>query len=494
MAIPCVLALPYACRFFQCCRQYSDTKEKNCLLNGEKGSLVPGREKADSLSKLSLSPAQVFRLIFEFYRSRITWVGDNSDIPRRSGGYQETFAKFDADAESGLGLSDIEDFVPTSSLIYPLGPPPLGVYQLSFDTKSSISPRPRCISTMVPPYFDRTGCVLQQRPLLKTSRVLQTKEAKPEEVSSMNVLRGKIAQLVASFTLCRAPFCLQRMRLYCNAQGGKLLICLLDVFPTTRLTVRPLLSMSPLSPCPSGLVLLPWLPTASPACCAALKYATAFPVILFSGVKYRVPLESWRGFWKPLWILSAVINSSYSFYWDVARDWDLTAFSSAACSGRNPGLRANLYWPRKWVSMRAPYLHRDGVKRRLTPSCMVTLQPSDGPACAARVISSQHHLLSLAALPATRARSFPLPLCVAQSTCSKALCCVQIYYWAVVSDGVLRASWTYKLSAHLRHNHLTVFFFSAMEITRRFQVRPGTPPTEKAGANQWKVVECRHLP
>lgn len=35
VAIPCVLALPYACRFFQCCRQYSDTREKNCLLNGE---------------------------------------------------------------------------------------------------------------------------------------------------------------------------------------------------------------------------------------------------------------------------------------------------------------------------------------------------------------------------------------------------------------------------------------------------------------------------
>ncbi|GAQ92844.1 Predicted small molecule transporter [Klebsormidium nitens] len=124
----------------------------------------------------------------------------------------------------------------------------------------------------------------------------------------------------------------------------------------------------------------------------ALKYATAFPVILFSGIKYRVPLEEWRGFWKPLWIVAAVVNSSYSFYWDIARDWDLTAFSPAACHGRHPLLRANLYYPHKWV-----------------------------------------------------------------------------YYWAMVTDGVLRASWTYKLSAHLRHNHLTVFFFSALEITRRFQ-------------------------
>jgi hypothetical protein len=87
---------------------------------------------------------------------------------------------------------------------------------------------------------------------------------------------------------------------------------------------------------------------------AALKYATAFPVILFSGVKYRVPLESWHSFWKPLWILAAVVNSSYSFYWDIARDWDLTAFSPAACQGRHPLLRANLYWPRKWVSTCGP--------------------------------------------------------------------------------------------------------------------------------------------
>ncbi|PNT75787.1 hypothetical protein BRADI_1g37967v3 [Brachypodium distachyon] len=34
IAIPLVLVLPYLCRFFQCLRQYKDTKEKTCLLNG----------------------------------------------------------------------------------------------------------------------------------------------------------------------------------------------------------------------------------------------------------------------------------------------------------------------------------------------------------------------------------------------------------------------------------------------------------------------------
>nr|CAB3479732.1 unnamed protein product [Digitaria exilis] len=34
IAIPLVLVFPYLCRFFQCLRQYKDTKEKTCLLNG----------------------------------------------------------------------------------------------------------------------------------------------------------------------------------------------------------------------------------------------------------------------------------------------------------------------------------------------------------------------------------------------------------------------------------------------------------------------------
>jgi hypothetical protein len=34
VAIPLVLVFPYLCRLFQCLRQYKDTKEKTCLLNG----------------------------------------------------------------------------------------------------------------------------------------------------------------------------------------------------------------------------------------------------------------------------------------------------------------------------------------------------------------------------------------------------------------------------------------------------------------------------
>lgn len=56
---------------------------------------------------------------------------------------------------------------------------------------------------------------------------------------------------------------------------------------------------------------------------AALKYSTAVPVIFLSALKYHVIPDRWTHFYRPLWLLAGVVNSSYSFYWDVTRDWDL---------------------------------------------------------------------------------------------------------------------------------------------------------------------------
>lgn len=63
----------------------------------------------------------------------------------------------------------------------------------------------------------------------------------------------------------------------------------------------------------------------------ALKYATAFPVIILSALQRGYdPAKihmSEAGLFR-LWLLFVFLNSSYSFYWDVAKDWDLTLFSS----------------------------------------------------------------------------------------------------------------------------------------------------------------------
>jgi hypothetical protein len=46
-------------------------------------------------------------------------------------------------------------------------------------------------------------------------------------------------------------------------------------------------------------------------------------VIFLSALKYHVFPEQWVSFYRPLWLISSVINSLYSFYWDIKRDWDL---------------------------------------------------------------------------------------------------------------------------------------------------------------------------
>ncbi|XP_019055871.1 PREDICTED: SPX and EXS domain-containing protein 5-like isoform X2 [Nelumbo nucifera] len=123
----------------------------------------------------------------------------------------------------------------------------------------------------------------------------------------------------------------------------------------------------------------------------ALKYFTAVPVIFLSALKYHVFPDRWTKIYRPLWLLSSVINSLYSFYWDVIQDWDLSIFSPIFRFNR-PRICSNMLYGRKWV-----------------------------------------------------------------------------YFWAIGSNLILRCTWTYKLSSHLRHNYLTVFTITALEILRRFQ-------------------------
>ncbi|XP_077250677.1 uncharacterized protein LOC143890038 isoform X3 [Tasmannia lanceolata] len=123
----------------------------------------------------------------------------------------------------------------------------------------------------------------------------------------------------------------------------------------------------------------------------ALKYSTAIPVIFLSALKYHVFPDMWTNVYRPLWLISSVINSLYSFYWDVNCDWDLSVFSRIF-KFKNPHFCSNILYGRRWV-----------------------------------------------------------------------------YYWAIGSNLILRCTWTYKLSAHLRHNYLTVFTITALEMLRRFQ-------------------------
>lgn len=112
---------------------------------------------------------------------------------------------------------------------------------------------------------------------------------------------------------------------------------------------------------------------------AALKYSTAVPVIFLSALKYHVIPDSWTNTFRPLWLISSVMNSLYSFYWDVTRDWDLRYFfisysftffhnilgsyTTVSCfcvfyfdsvfsrifKFKNPHLCSNILYGRRWV-------------------------------------------------------------------------------------------------------------------------------------------------
>jgi hypothetical protein len=80
----------------------------------------------------------------------------------------------------------------------------------------------------------------------------------------------------------------------------------------------------------------------------AAKYFSAFPVIILSALQRNLSLNHEDiGLTETtlyrFWLLAVFVNSFYSFYWDVAKDWDLTLFSSSRNSHTHPyGLRPRL--------------------------------------------------------------------------------------------------------------------------------------------------------
>ncbi len=85
----------------------------------------------------------------------------------------------------------------------------------------------------------------------------------------------------------------------------------------------------------------------------ALKYSSAFPVIILSALQRgydpnKIGLSE-AGLFR-LWLFFVFLNSFYSFYWDVAKDWDLTLFDSSQ-ERNNPehpwGLRRHTHFHTK---------------------------------------------------------------------------------------------------------------------------------------------------
>ncbi|KAG7125521.1 Protein ERD1 2 like protein [Verticillium longisporum] len=61
----------------------------------------------------------------------------------------------------------------------------------------------------------------------------------------------------------------------------------------------------------------------------AAKYSTAFPVIILSAIQRSLPADQPKPGLNRAWLAAVLLNSLYSFYWDVTKDWDLTLFAPA---------------------------------------------------------------------------------------------------------------------------------------------------------------------
>ncbi|KAI4093816.1 MAG: hypothetical protein L6R37_007338 [Teloschistes peruensis] len=177
----------------------------------------------------------------------------------------------------------------------------------------------------------------------------------------------------------------------------------------------------------------------------ALKYSSAFPVIILSALQRgydpnKIGLSE-TGLFR-LWLFSVFLNSLYSFYWDVAKDWDLTLFPSIL-SLISPTTSSNPYTP---LTPRASSASSSSypLSPPASPSLPRSLRPpSPSP-------HSQHPW------GLRRHTHFHTPL---------------IYYTAIVIDLLLRFTWSLKLSPHLDHwNDLegSIFVMEVLEVVRRW--------------------------
>ncbi|EFR01861.1 ERD1 [Nannizzia gypsea CBS 118893] len=95
----------------------------------------------------------------------------------------------------------------------------------------------------------------------------------------------------------------------------------------------------------------------------AAKYTTALPVIALTMLQRNYDASTIgvsEETLHKLWILAAIINSSYTFYWDIEKDWDLCLFSdivsqfrpSSTLRDENPhpfGLRTNRFFHANFI-------------------------------------------------------------------------------------------------------------------------------------------------
>jgi len=192
----------------------------------------------------------------------------------------------------------------------------------------------------------------------------------------------------------------------------------------------------------------------------AIKYATAFPVIYLSAAQRLVATEPVAAandyksmIWYSehpvftLWLLSAAVNSLYSFWWDVTYDW---GFDLLRTKPKKESVSRAHSPPRPLM---LPRLHSRSAllgSRSSDDTPKDLPDDEDIPDAYIRPVPEKPYPFGL-----RETLLLPLP----------------IYPFAIIADLILRLTWSAKLSSHL-HSYIesdrVIFLIEFAEMLRRW--------------------------
>lgn len=211
----------------------------------------------------------------------------------------------------------------------------------------------------------------------------------------------------------------------------------------------------------------------------AAKYASAFPVIWLSVMQgdKNNPIQddaanSSTSFY--LWVMAVLLNSFFSFWWDVTHDWGLQMLKWETWTATSASMAQNFksLHKRSFSSLPPIKQHsppRNDSDRPKSPQLGATTNGNGG------THSRPHHMLGgngNLGVPANASSSHLRN----QSSFLRAPEHVMlfppiVYQMAIICDLILRFAWSLKLSSHLHHIielESTAFYLEAMEILRRW--------------------------
>eukprot|EP00878_Enallax_costatus_P016258 GHUV01017054.1.p1 GENE.GHUV01017054.1~~GHUV01017054.1.p1 ORF type:complete len:425 (+),score=75.63 GHUV01017054.1:708-1982(+) len=86
----------------------------------------------------------------------------------------------------------------------------------------------------------------------------------------------------------------------------------------------------------------------------ALKYASSLPALMLTAIEHEYHVHKQPFPWKRAWIICMMLNSSYSYYWDVEQDWNMPWIvdygSRKAGPIPLPSLKGDHLYSRSWYT------------------------------------------------------------------------------------------------------------------------------------------------